>query len=140
MRKPLQRNCASPLQNRGAVLSGCLLFLVIVAALGYVGYKIGEPCWEYLEVRQKTKEALNWAAAGQPKPEAEIIQKVIANNRETNVDIRERNVRIIPDQNLLIINVSWKREVPFPFYTLPLNFRVTLSEEKRWHRGGLIIK
>jgi hypothetical protein len=30
--------------------------------------------------------------------------------------------------------------VEFPSYTLPLNFTTTQTGEKRWHKGGLIIK
>ena len=134
------RNRAWIFSNRGGALSGCLVFVVIVAALGYVGFKFGEPCWEYLQVRQKTREALTWAAAGQAKPDAQILQKVLIQTEDINVDIRQQNVKIIHDPDLLTIRVSWKREVVFPMYTLPLNFHVTLSEQKRWVRGPLILK
>ncbi len=126
--------------TRGAIQSGCLVFLVMVAVLGYLGFKFGEPCWEYIETRQKIREALNWAVANQEKPDTEILQKVLVKTEDTNVDIRQQNIKILHEGNLLTISVSWKREVALPRYTVPLHFRVTLSEEKRWGRGGLVIK
>jgi hypothetical protein len=128
------------LSSEGAAFSGCLLFLVIVGLLGYAGYKIGGPCWEYLEMREKVREALNWAVAGEAKPDAEILQKILGKTEDTNVDIRRQDIKIIHEATLLTIAVSWKREVIFPGYTLPLRFKVSLSEEKRWGRGGFILK
>jgi hypothetical protein len=135
-----ERIGTSFLSSHGAALSGCLFFLVIIAVLGYVGFKVGEPCWEYLEMRQKIREALTWAAAGQQKSDAEIQQKVLAKTQDTDLDIRQKNIKVIHDGSQLTISVAWRREVTFPGYTLPLHFRVTLSEEKRWGRGGLILK
>ena len=129
-----------PLEHRGAVTSGCLVFLILILLLGYVGFKFGEAFWEYLEVRQKTREALNWAAAGQAKSEIDIVQKVITKVREVGVELAPRSIQIKQTTDTLTIRVSWSREVEFPYYTLPLKFRVTQTEEKRWHRGGLIIK
>jgi hypothetical protein len=129
-----------PLEHRGAVTSGCLVFLILILLLGYVGFKFGEAFWEYLEVRQKTREALNWAAAGQAKSEIDIVQKVITKVREVGVELAPRSIQIKQTTDTLTILVAWSREVEFPYYTLPLKFRVTQTEEKRWHRGGLIIK
>ena len=129
-----------PFEHRGAVTSGCLLFLIFILLLGYVGFKFGEAFWEYFEVRQKTREALNWAAAGQAKPEIDIVQKVIIKVREVGVELTPRNIQIKQTTDTLMILVSWSREVEFPYYTFPLKFRVTQTEEKRWQRGGLIIK
>ncbi len=129
----------SILCQRGAA-SGCLLFLIFIAAVGYLGFKFGEPCWEYLQAREKIREALTWAAAGQAKPDKEILQMVLVKTEDTNIDIRQQNIKILHEPTLLTISVSWKRDVILPGYTVPLNFHVTLSEEKRWGRGGLIIK
>jgi hypothetical protein len=136
----LGRRKGLPFEHRGAVTSGCLVFLILILLLGYVGFKFGEAFWEYFEVRQKTREALNWAAAGQTKSEIDILQKVMAKVREAGVELAPRSIQIKQTTDTLTIRVSWSREVEFPYYTLPLKFRVTQSEEKRWHRGGLIIK
>ena len=140
MKSVLPKNSSRARNIRGTALSGCLFFLILAAALGYIGFKFAEPLWEYLQVREKTREALTWAAAGQSKSERDIVQQVLAKNREIDMGFAERNVKVTHLANQLIITVSWQREVVFPVYTLPLNFQVELSEEKRWGRGGLILK
>ncbi len=125
---------------QGAVTGGCLLFIIGVAVFGYVGFKVGDAYWNYLEVRHKVREALNWAVAGSPKGDPEIVQKVIGNARGAGTEFSPENIQIKQTTDTLTIIVSWVQEVEFPYYTLPLKFKVDLSEVKRWHKGGLILK
>jgi hypothetical protein len=125
---------------RGAVSGGCLLFIIGMVALGYVGFKVGGAYWNYLEVRHKVREALNWAVAGGPKADLDIVQKVIGNSREAGTEFTADNIQIKHTTDTLTIIVSWVQDVEFPYYNLPLKFKVNLSEVKRWHRGGLILK
>ena len=129
-----------PSHNRGATTCGCLLFLILIGVLGYVGFKVGDAYWNFLEAKQKIREALNWAVAVPAKSDIDIIQKVIANVRSVRVELSDRNIKIIHQKENLTISASWEREVEFPYYTYPLGFNVTLTEVKRWHTGGLIVK
>jgi hypothetical protein len=126
--------------RRGASTLGCLFFLVVIGAAGYVGLKVGTVYWDYFDVRQKIRETLNWAVAGQAKSDGEIFQKVVANVRQADLELKPRDVKITHSGENLTISASWTREIEFPGYTLPLNFSVSLTEIKRWTRGGLIIK
>ena len=126
--------------HRGAATGGCLLFIIGIAVLGYIGFKFGDAYWNYLEVRQKAREALNWAVAGSPKAEIEILQKVIGNARDIGMEFSPDNIQIKQTTDTLTLIVSWVQEVDFPYYTFPLKFKLTLSEVKRWHKGGLILK
>jgi hypothetical protein len=119
---------------------GCLFYLVIIGVVGYVGLKVGTAYWDYFEVRQKVRETLNWAVAGQAKTDTEIYQKVTSYVRQAGLELKPREVKITHAGEDLTIAVSWKRDVVFPGYTLPLNFTVNVTEIKRWTRGGLIIK
>jgi len=105
-----------------------------------VGFKVGTAYWDYFEARHKIREALSWAAAGHAKTDAEIIQKVISSVRQTGLELTARQVKITHSGDDLTITASWKREIEFPGYTLPLNFSVSLTEIRRWTRGGLVIK
>ena len=127
-------------RDRGATFQGCLVFLLILATIAWLGFTFGEAGWNYLEVRQKTREALNWAVAGNPKTDREIIQKVIDNSREAEVFLTNRNIKVTHTAETLNITVSWERDVDLPFYTVPLDLTFTLSEIKRWYRGGLVVK
>jgi len=125
---------------RGATTAGCLLFLIIAGVAGYVGLKFGEAYWNYFEMRHKTREVLNWAAAHPPKTDKEIAQRLMAKAAEAEVELSSENIQILQRPDNLTITVSWGREVEFPYYTFLLNFKTTQTEEKRWYKRGVLIK
>jgi len=127
-------------RNRGASTLGCLFFVAVIGVAGYVGVKVGEAYWEYFEVRQKTRDTLSWAVAGQPKNEAAIAQKLIANVSEVGVELTLRNIKVRLTRDTLTLTVVWMRDVAFPGYTLPLTFNILMTDEIRWYKGGLVIK
>jgi len=129
-----------PLGCRGTSTMGCLVFILIAGVIGYVGFKVGEAYWSFFEVRHKTTEALNWAAVRPPKSESDIMQRVIVNAAQVGVELSPQNIQIMQTTDTLTIIVSWGHEVEFPYYTLPLYFTTTQTEEKRWEKGGLVIK
>lgn len=126
--------------RRGASTLGCLLFLILAVILIYGGLKFGSAIWTYFEVKYKIQEALNWAVAGSTKSDIEIAQKIIANVAETGVELKPRNISIKHTTDDLIIAVSWQQYIYFPYFSFPLNFKVTLTGEKRWLKGPLILK
>lgn len=121
----------------GAITGGCLLLIILIGLLAYVGFRIGEAYWNYFEVRQKIQEALNWAVAGSPKAELEIRRKVITKAREVGLELPPQSIQIKQTKATMTIIASWEQEVEFPYYTLPLEFKVSLTEEKRWAKEGL---
>ena len=129
-----------PSRHRGTTALGCLVFIILIAGIGYGGIKIGKAYWNYFELRQKTREALGWAVAGSPKPEGEIVNMVIAKASEVGVGLANRDIHIIQTSDTLTITISWIQPVEFPYYTLPLKHRVALTEIKRWYKGGLVVK
>ncbi len=129
-----------PPSNRGVTTLGCLFFLIFIGLLGYVGFMAGSVYWNFMESRQKIREALNWAVAVPAKSDFDILQKVIANVRTTGIELSDRNIKIIHQKENLTISASWERQLKFPYYTYPWRFTVNLTEVKRWRRGGLIIK
>ncbi len=134
------RRTGDDYHSRGSSTSGCLLFLLVVGVLGFVGFKFGEAGWDYLQLRQKTKETLNWAVGGQSKSDGDIVQKVIVNALDAGFELTPRNVQIKHTPDTLTIIVTLKRIVDLPYYPVPLTIRIVQSDVKRWHRGGLIIK
>jgi hypothetical protein len=114
--------------------------MVLIAIVGFAGFKFGEAFWTYYQVREQVRQALTWTVAGEPKPEAAIVQRVISHVRTEEVQLTPRNVRITQTSDSVTLVVSWTQEVEFPFYTFPLDFEVSLTETKRWGRGGLVIK
>jgi hypothetical protein len=127
-------------RKRGASPLGCLFFIILLAVVAFVGFKLGQAYWDYFEVRQKTREAMSWAVAGQPKYAGDIVQKVIANASEVGVELTAQNIKVRLTRDTLTLVVAWTRDVVLPFYTLPLKFDIMMTDELRWYKGGLIIK
>lgn len=129
------------LRNRGISTSGCLVSLILLILLGFVGLKVGQAFWNYYNVREQVRDALVWAVGSmQSKSEVDISQRVIANVSGVGVQLSPRNIRISQTPESLTITARWTEELEFPYYTYPLNFEVNLTEIKRWGRGGLVVK
>lgn len=127
--------------NRGMTTSGCLSFLVLLAILGFVGYRIGAAYWEYYQVREQVRQVLTWTVAGQPKHEPDVVKKVIAKiGDETGLSLTPKNVSITQTANSLTLSVFWVRDLDFLVYTYPWDFEVSLTEALRWGGRGLVIK
>lgn len=125
------RRRATSSRYLGAVSFGCLLFLLIMIGLGYVGLKVGAVYWKYFEAREKIRETVTWAATGDPKPEEEIIKRVITKAREVELELSVDDIRVQKRANTLTVIVNWVEEVEFPYYTLPLRMNVTVVKERR---------
>ncbi len=135
-----QRSRTRHRNNGGITTPGCLFWLVLIVIGGFAGYKFGEAYWIYYQVREQVRQALIWTVAGGPKSEPAIVERVISQVRGADVQLTPRNIQITQTSDSLTINVSWAQEVEFPVYTYPLALEVSLTEIKRWGRGGLVIK
>jgi hypothetical protein len=129
------------LRNRGISTFGCLGFLILLALIGFVGFKVGQAYWNYYNVKEQVRDALVWAVGSmQPRSEPDIIKRVISNVNGVGVQLPSRNVHLSQTPETLTITASWTEEIEFPYYTYPLDFEVNLTEIKRWGRGGLVVK
>jgi hypothetical protein len=128
-------------KSRGVTTAGCLLFLFLVAVLGFAGFRFGVAYWKYYQVREHLREALTWAVAGQAKHEADIVKRVIAPlGNEMGLYLTPKNIRITQTPSTLTISVFWVQDLDFFVYTYPMDFEASLTEIKRWGGRGLVIK
>jgi hypothetical protein len=128
-------------KSRGVTTAGCLLFLFLVAVLGFAGFRFGVAYWKYYHVREHLREVLTWAVAGQPKYEGDIVKRLIAQTGdEAGLYLTPRNIRITQTATTLTISVFWVQDLDFLVYTYPMDFEASLTEIKRWGGRGLIIK
>jgi hypothetical protein len=127
--------------NRGMTTLGCLSFLVLLAILGFVAYRVGTAYWEYYQVREQVREVLTWTVAGQPKYEADVVKRVIAKIGDgSGLYLTPKNIRITQTASSLTLSVFWVQDLDFLVYTYPWDFEVSLTEVKRWGGRGLVIK
>jgi len=128
-------------RSRGMTTPGCLMFLVLLAVLGFAGFRFGSAYWEYYQVREQVREVLTWTVAGQPKHEGEVVKRVIARVAdEAGLWFTPKNIRITQTANSLTISVFWVQDLDFLVYTYPMDFTVSLTEAIRWGGRGLVVK
>lgn len=128
-------------RNRGMTTPGCLLLLILLAVLGFAGYRVGTAYWEYYQVREQVRNILTWTVAGQPKQEVDVVKKVIARvGDEAGLRLTPKNIRITQTASSVTISVFWTQDLDFLVYTYPLDLEVSLTEAKRWGGRGLVIK
>ena len=126
--------------KRGASSLGCILFLIVVIVLGYLGFVFGEAYWSFYRVREKVRESLTWAVSGNPKTDQQITRQVIINALDVGVNLTGRNIRLSHSADTLTIRVIWWREMNLLFTFYSKAFEVNLTEVKRWQGGGLVVK
>jgi len=127
--------------SRGMTTVGCLGFLVLLAVLGFAGYRFGAAYYEYYQVREQVREVITWTVAGNPKHEADVVKRVITRVAdEAGIWLTPRNIRITQTASTLTIGVFWVQDLDFLVYTYPMDFTVSLTEPLRWGGRGLVIK
>jgi hypothetical protein len=128
-------------RHRGMTTPGCLLLLILLAILGFAGYRVGTAYWEYYQVREEVRNVLIWTVAGTPKHEADVVKRVITRVAdEAGLQLTPKNIRVTQTTSNLTINVFWTEDLDFLVYTYPMDLTVSLTEPLRWGGRGLVIK
>ena len=120
---------------------GCLTLLVLLAVLGFAGFRFGSAYYEYYQVREQVREVLTWTVAGNPKHEGDVVKRVITKVAdEAGLWLTPKNIRFTQAGSKLTLSVFWVRDLDFLVYTYPMDFTVSLTETIRWGGRGLVIK
>jgi hypothetical protein len=128
-------------RHRGMTTPGCLLLLILLAILGFAGYRVGTAYWEYYQVREEVRNVLIWTVAGTPKHEADVVKRVITRVAdEAGLQLTPKDIRVTQTASNLTINVFWTEDLDFLVYTYPMDLTVSLTEPLRWGGRGLVIK
>ena len=117
---------------RGTGKIGCLIWLLVLGAAFYVGFKFAEAQWAYLSMREDIHEVARFAAA-QRSLDMESIQREVERRAEKlGITIYPEDIKLEAVENDVTIDVSWEVEFAFPFYTYYQEYSVSAS-----HRKGL---
>jgi len=132
--KPQTTQPISPINNPPAKLPrssgkgnlGCLFGLLIVAALGYLGYKFVPHYVSHFELKDALNEIAVYRAAGTRGSEKQTIQEeVIAKAKELGIQLKREDIKVKQDEEKVYITVTYTVPVELPNQVYNLNFEFT---------------
>jgi hypothetical protein len=107
-----------PDRRRGGAL-GCLLQLLALAAVAYVGYRLGTPHWERWRFENEMAAQAGTAAVND---DAEIRGNLLAVAEGMELPLAPGDLRIERQADTLRVSASWTREVVLPGFRKQLHF------------------
>jgi hypothetical protein len=102
----------------GRLSLGLLLFLLLLVAGIYTGFKLAPPYWEYYSLKE----------AAPPYRDADVKEAVLQKAKYLGVPLTESDLAVFRDQAAVSIEFSWVREVPLPGRIVRFSFSIKDSE------------
>ncbi len=119
------REPAVPRDRSGKVKIGLLLWLIVLAAVGYYGFQFGGMYWRRYELEEAVKQRLGYA--GQLTSEG-IHQQLLNDIAGMNLPPEARNVRLVETRRprALQVSISYTETVNLLFTTksFPMSIRI----------------
>src|SRR5512139_779920 len=112
---------ACPQSGRGASRFGVLVFLGLLAALGYLVSVYIPPYWTYLSMQDPVKEAaMTGSRGGEAKARAELVSRA----RDLGLELPEEAVEFVQDGPEQVVRVDWSVPIDLPRYRHTLRFHI----------------
>jgi len=113
--------------DEGRIGLGILVFLFLLAAVIYFGFKLIPPYWEYYSLKEAARQGLV-AAAAPPHRDADVRDAVIEKAKFLGVPLGEGDLVVVRDKQTVSIELSWERDVPLPGRVQHFSFTIKDSE------------
>ena len=106
---------------------GCLFSLLIVVALGYLGYKFVPPYMGHFELKDAVNEIAVYRAAGtRAGSEKKTIQEeVLAKAKELGIVLKREDIKVKQEEEKVYITVKYTVPVDLPNQIYNLDFEFT---------------
>ncbi len=104
-----------------------LLFLLVVAALVYVGNQVAGAYVDYLALRDTVQLVVRDIALRPRLGVEEGTERILAKARELEMFISERQVDVTDDGETVVARVRWEQPIGVEQYTIPFPFEIEES-------------
>lgn len=115
--------------NKGEMQSGCIFMLLLLLAVGYVGYLFSVPMLQYSNFEARVSEMMPYFR----HHDAEYIQEGIIDTAAKDFDLKleeeQVKVQVMQRKNRIIIDINYSKVVTLPFYAHTLTFKPHLTGE-----------
>jgi hypothetical protein len=124
---PMNNSAARLLRSSGKGNLGCLFGLLIVGALGYLGYKFLPHYMSHFELKDALNEIAVYRAAGtRGGSEKQTIQEeVIAKAKELGIQLKREDIKVRQEEEKVTITVKYTVPVDLPNQVYNLKFEFT---------------
>jgi hypothetical protein len=106
--------------QRGTSRLGCLIWLLILAAIVYVGTRVADDVMAYYRYRDAMKQETRFAAT---RSDAEIIRRLRAFTDSVKLPLAARDVKVVRDENGIRIWAEYDAELKLPKYSRVFHLR-----------------
>ena len=109
---------------RGEFKLGCLLYVLVMVAIIYAGYKWGESKWNYETMKADITEIAKFWVTQKTMNNALIKESIIEKGEGIGLDIYEEDIDIAFKDGVLTIDVYWDTPIKFPGKTFYVEHNV----------------
>jgi hypothetical protein len=110
---------------RGASQLGCLVSLIVVAAVVYAGFKWGYAQWDYEAMKEELTDAAKfWSTQTNIAPEP-VALDVIRRAAAIGLELYAEDIEVAIQPGSLTISVFWEAPLQFPGYTYYIPYHLT---------------
>jgi hypothetical protein len=118
--------------TKGDSKLGCLVCLLLTAAVIYIGWHWGYAQWNYETMKQKVTEITKLAATTK-NVNYDLLKESIYNKAdEIGVELYEDSIQISQNQFNFTIEVYWETPIRLPGYTYYLEHSISKTEKKKY--------
>ena len=96
----------------GVTLRGCLVTVLVLAAIGYFGVKMGEPYFRYMEYKDAMKQEIRFRSQLAPE---QIKANLALVADSLGLPPQAQNVSVRKERGQLTIEARYEETVEFPF-------------------------
>jgi hypothetical protein len=115
---------------RGDSKLGCLIWLGILVAVLFVGYKFGAAQWAFFSFREELFDLAKSASRERSLDQGVYQKEIIRHAENLGILLDPEDISITETDNEVTLEVDWYAALEFPGYTYFKDFSVTASHKK----------
>lgn len=104
---------------------GCLFSLLVIVALGYLGYKFIPHYMAHYQLKDAINEIAIYRAAGAGSEKRTIQEEVLAKAKELGIQLEREDIKVRQVEEKVYITVSYSVPVNLPNHVYRLDFEFT---------------
>lgn len=111
---------------------GCLIYIVILGLIIYVGYCWGKSQWDFESMKDVADETIKFAVEQREINYEMIQQRLIQRAEAIGITVYEEDIEISENESSITIDIYWDTPIPFPGYTYYLEHHLRKTRQKRY--------